>query len=377
MPGGRSNKTLKVLDRYIGTALLAPMALGRKQAVPPTPVRRIGLMKTAAIGDTLLLAGLVDDVVRTFPDALVTLITGADNRAAAQLLPGRVDEHIVVQPRAPLSALKAVRRARLDIIVDFGSWPRFDALLAAASGARFRLGFRTPGQPRHFGFDRTVDHAAVHERQNYARLLAELGVRSQAPARITVPGVLSAERFPPEPYLVLHPWAGGQLHGAREWPVGRWLAVADWVHSNGWTSVLSGAPSEAESSARLAAQLRANGAVVIDAAGKYSLAELADVLAASKAVVSVNTGVAHLAGLLGARTVSLQGPTSPTRWGPLGPRVRLVNSELPGCGYLNLGFEYAGQRLDCMDGISPQSVIAAVETLLADSPEPLPEPSVP
>jgi heptosyltransferase I len=377
MPTGRSNKTLKVLDRYIGTALLAPLALGRKETVIPTAVGRIGLMKTAAIGDTLLLAGLIEDVRRTFPAASVILITGEDNRAAANLLPGRIDEHIVVRPKAPFSAIRVVRQARLDVIVDFGSWPRFDALLAAASGARFRLGFRTAGQSRHYGFDRTVDHAQVHERQNYVRLLAELGVRGEAPACILAPRVLRPDQFPPNPYVVLHPWAGGHLHEAREWAADRWLEVADWAQSRGWTTVLSGAPGEAGASATLAAHLRANGAVVADAAGKYSLAELADVLAASQAVVSVNTGVAHLAGMVGARTVSLQGPTSSTRWGPLGPRVRLVNSELPGCGYLNLGFEYAGQRLDCMDGITAQSVIAAAESLLADAADRSPEARAP
>ena len=43
-------------------------------------------------------------------------------------------------------------------------------------------------------------------------------------------------------------------------------------------------------------------------AGEFSLVELADVIAASRLVVSVNTGVMHLASLLGAATVSLEGP---------------------------------------------------------------------
>jgi len=64
----------------------------------------------------------------------------------------------------------------------------------------------------------------------------------------------------------------------------------------------------------------------VDAAGSLSLLELADVLAAADAVVSVNTGVMHLAAEVGARTVSLEGPTSAARWAPVGPRVRSVES---------------------------------------------------
>jgi hypothetical protein len=37
-----------------------------------------------------------------------------------------------------------------------------------------------------------------------------------------------------------------------------------------------------------------------------------------------------------------------------------VCSDLPGCGYLNLGFEYEGQRADCMLGVDVQRVVAAV-----------------
>ena len=83
-------------------------------------------------------------------------------------------------------------------------------------------------------------------------------------------------------------------------------------------------------------------------------------LARARAVVSVNTGVMHLAAAAGAPTIALNGPTSATRWGPVGANVVSVDSELPGCGYLNLGFEYDGQRTDCMLGISVDRVAAAV-----------------
>ena len=76
--------------------------------------------------------------------------------------------------------------------------------------------------------------------------------------------------------------------------------------------------------------------------------------------MSVNTGVMHLAAAVGAPTIALNGPTSATRWGPIGANVVCVDSELPGCGYLNLGFEYDGHRTDCMRGISVDRVATAV-----------------
>src|SRR5439155_24747055 len=97
----------------------------------------------------------------------------------------------------------------------------------------------------------------------------------------------------------------------------------------------------------------------------FTLAEWADVFAAADAVVSVNTGLMHLAAIVGARTVSLEGPTPLGRWGPIGPRTRSVVTTYDGCGYLDLGFEYAGHRLDCMLGISVDAVHTAVREVLA------------
>jgi ADP-heptose:LPS heptosyltransferase len=108
----------------------------------------------------------------------------------------------------------------------------------------------------------------------------------------------------------------------------------------------------------------AESADAIDASGRYSLRQLAEVLHDSVGVISVNTGIAHFAAAVGARTLTLEGPTSALRWGPLGTRVTSVESSHPGCGYLNLGWEYAGRRQDCMNGISVDDVEAAFEALI-------------
>ena len=103
------------------------------------------------------------------------------------------------------------------------------------------------------------------------------------------------------------------------------------------------------------------GGTVVDATGAFRLDELLDVLAGADCVVSVNTGVMHMAAAVGAPTVGLNGPTSELRWGPLGRNAVSVNSELPGCGYLDLGWEYRGRREDCMQGIPVEAVLTAVE----------------
>ena len=51
---------------------------------------------------------------------------------------------------------------------------------------------------------------------------------------------------------------------------------------------------------------------------------VAGVLAQAQLFVGQDSGITHMAGLMGLRTVALFGPTDPARWAPRGPRVTVV-----------------------------------------------------
>jgi hypothetical protein len=57
------------------------------------------------------------------------------------------------------------------------------------------------------------------------------------------------------------------------------------------------------------------------------LGEVAARLAGCAAYLGNDSGVSHLAGLCGARTVAMFGPSDPTIWRPLGPRVTVLPFE--------------------------------------------------
>jgi heptosyltransferase III len=57
---------------------------------------------------------------------------------------------------------------------------------------------------------------------------------------------------------------------------------------------------------------------------EVSLSELAQHLAGCRAYVGNDSGVSHLAGLCGAHTYTLFGPTDPAVWRPIGPNVHVV-----------------------------------------------------
>src|SRR5205085_7589635 len=111
------------------------------------------------------------------PDATVVLIAGSDNAEVARLVEGV--EVATVPIGEPLETVRRLRRLELDVLLDFGQWTRVEALCSFFSGARYTIGFDTPGQRRHYCYDSTVRHSAdVHELENYRRLARRLGVES-------------------------------------------------------------------------------------------------------------------------------------------------------------------------------------------------------
>jgi len=362
MVAARGNHVLRSLDRTLGPAALRLLGLLPKRSLV-SAVRRVGFLRTAAIGDTLLLAGVLSDTA-TQLDAEVVLITGGNNAEAGALLANGRVRHVVIPERNFLQAARMIRRLRLDVLVDTGAWPRIDALLTAVSGARFRVGFSTPGQHRHYAYDRTVGHEWVHEADNFRSLVRAIGVNSLTEPALggtTLPDI----SVPLPAFFTFHPWSGGFQGHHKEWPARSWIELGRRLAGMyGAGVVITGTAGQQRSAKGLVDGLRQAGVEAASLAGQVTLSEVAALLRRSIGVVSVNTGIMHLSAELGVATVSLEGPTPPERWGPRGPRVRSVRSSFPGCGFLNLGFEYDGHREDCMEGITVDAVESAIRELI-------------
>jgi heptosyltransferase-3 len=365
LPRERGNPALRLVDRYAGIPLVAIGGLLRRRRPPPAEVRRIGVLNSTNIGDTVLLSPVLEDVAAAFPGAEVVLFAGPSNLAVARLIDGV--QPVPLRLSSPVEALRTIRAQRLDVAVDFDQWPRVEPVLCLLSGARWTAGFRSPGQHRHHAFDAHVEHSdELHELDNYRSLARLLGVESRAQPRVRPPGTVPAEELPSSPYAVFHLWPTGVRSELKEWPWERWRELARELDARGLTIVLTGSPDDAARTREFVASAGELGPRLVDAAGKYDLAQVVDLLCGSRCVVSVNTGVMHLAAAAGAPTIGLNGPTSERRWGPVGRRAVSVNSTSDGCGYLHFGWEYRGRREDCMLGIPVGRVLDAALELIGD-----------
>ncbi|WP_344632315.1 glycosyltransferase family 9 protein [Streptomyces glaucosporus] len=161
------------------------------------------------------------------------------------------------------------------------------------------LAFAAPDGPEWY--------AEEHERDRWCRFLAEYGVPADPrDLRLPRPGAVS----PAPGAVVLHPGAGSP---ARCWPVERYAAVAAGLRRSGRRVVVTGGPHEREPAARLAKLADLPGTDVLCGP---PLEELAALVADASAVVSGDTGIAHLAVALGTPSVTLFGPVPPRLWGP-------------------------------------------------------------
>jgi heptosyltransferase I len=293
---------------------------------------------------------------------------GPQNAAAAQLIPG-VDDLIKIDLLKPLESIRRMRDQHLDLLLDFSSWQRLTAFYSMMSGARFTVGFRTAGQHRHRGYDHVADHTRDrHEVENFRALLRSVDINDECqpyivPPPVTTPDLLNRDKE----IIVFHLWPSGVRSYTREWPEDRWIALAQRLAAQSDDQplfVVTGSPTDQIRSGPFAQKLRAAGLEADIFVGQDGFASLCRILLGAKLVVSVNTGVMHLAAILGAPTISLNGPNSNRRWGPVGPRVVGIESPGEGCGYLHLGFESCSGTADCMERITVDMVVAAVETLV-------------
>ncbi len=223
---------------------------------------------------------------------------------------------------APDGALEAMRREPADAAIlcppSFSS-----AWFAWRARCRRRIGFR--GDARDLLLTDAVDRGArgdEHLGREYLSLGARLGAGEGVWRALPVPEDAreAARRHAGAvPFAVLAP---GAIYGpAKRWPAERFAETARRLAGTGLAVLVCGTAADREACDAVVA---AAGAGARSFAGATTLAEQAALCALAEVVVCNDSGLAHLAGAVGARTVTVFGSTSSAWTAPIGDRVRVV-----------------------------------------------------
>jgi ADP-heptose:LPS heptosyltransferase len=236
------------------------------------------VLRPGALGDTLLAVPALRALRRAY--GTVTL---AAHGAAARLLAslGEVDRGLAFDD-ASLAWL----------FQDTQPPERFVAWMSGASPGLRHAALVAPGRPPGMN-----QHCARYLLQTLAPLGIDL-TWDATPFRVTPV---------PSDEILVHPGSGS---AAKNWPPECFAAVIGALD----------APVRLVVGEADAAVERQFGGTV-PRLERPALSELAARLAGCRAYLGNDSGVSHLAGLCGARSVVLFGPTDPSVWQPLGPSV--------------------------------------------------------
>lgn len=123
--------------------------------------------------------------------------------------------------------------------------------------------------------------------------------------------------------IAIHPGSGSPQ---KNWPLSSFATLAERIRKNhlGFPLWIAG-----EADTAIAGSLEAGLAGATPVFKGMSLLETASVLKLCQGYVGNDSGITHLAALMGIPTLALFGPTDPAVWGPRGRRVFILRSQLP------------------------------------------------
>ncbi len=297
--------------------------------------------------------------------------------AASGILKGNpLIDNVITAQRGWLKNLKSnldvsrrLKAERYDMVMDFQGLLK-SAAWVFMSGAKRKVGFSNARElsglflndkapafdPDKHAVERYLDLAAFAGGE--AGALGFTLAEDAAAKRRVLEKLSKAGLKPGAGFFVMVPsarWATKLWRVERFAELGRRAA-----EFSGLYVVMAGSASDRKICDQITARI---GKMAVNMAGETDLKELAEVMRASRFVVTVDSGPMHVAAAVGADVVALFGPTAPWRTGPWGKGAVVVRkgSDCSPC------FKKSCADLKCMDGITVEDAFEAVKTVLEGS----------
>lgn len=185
-------------------------------------------------------------------------------------------------------------------------------------------------------FDLSV---SLDRKQEAHALLHEQGLRIGAPLVLLCPGSINSR--------------------AKRWPAERYAALGDRLIQSGANVVLIGSPGEKEVSQEVCKHAQRQPIVLT---GKTTVAEATALISIADALITNDTGPAHIGAALHTPTLVIFGPTNPLTTFPMSPNAEIVRRP-PDCAPCMLRNCPIDHR--CMTAITPDEIFERASALMA------------
>ncbi len=322
--------------------------------------KRILIIRTGGLGDTLLLWPAVVAIRRRFPDAQIEVMGYRERCAllkAAVGANGALDiegsgYHHLLDIRGTLPPEVCARFGAYDVVVAFAA--PGDFVLAENLSA---CGTREVHAFLPFPSSGESIHVATHCRR--CVLEADLGLDGpdllipvSDTERATGNEILTRTGVPKNRLALIAPGSGS---AQKNWPAVRFAALYKALRVEGYEPVLLEGPADGEAVRNVAHCLTDDTVSVLS---DLMPLELKCVLAHTHLYIGNDAGPTHLAALLGVPTVAIFGPSDPVLWQPLGSTAALVSGAVS-CAPCTHEVMHRCDDGSCLENVSLNQVLAA------------------
>lgn len=327
--------------------------------------KHIAISRADSIGDVLLTLPVTAWLKEQFPSCRITFFCRSYTAPIVKYY-GAVDDIVKTDDLFTLPKKEqadALENLGIDAVVHV--FPKKElaklfkkALVPVRIGTSHRLFHLNTCNVR---LDFTRKKSPLHEAQLNFELLRPFGL-TEIPSLEEINGYTSEfgiekqelpkefEALLAEKYIILHPKSQGS---AREWPIEKYISLAEKLIVNGYEVVFTGTEAEG----KLFRKKLPHHDKCHDSTGKLSIDQLIWLIKNASELVACSTGPLHIAGFLDIKAVGLFSPRIPIhpgRWKPLGAHSTTLVSdpECPKCK--------AKKDCDCISDISVETVLQEI-----------------
>ncbi len=321
---------------------------------------KILIIKPSALGDIVQALPVLTGLRRRWPAARIDWLV---NDSLREILDGHPAlNQTIVYPRqrwkSPARLPEIWRWARdlraehYDITLDLQGLLR-SGLMTWATGSRRRIGLYSAREGASFAYNETVFDTAISAAERYLTCLEYLDIPArpldfQLKPQVPLPEPLADFG----PYIVLHPYSRWRT---KLWPWRYYQELVDSMPEHRFVVLGEGPWFPLDAPERL-----------VDLRGQLSLSSLVTVLDRAQAVLSTDSGPAHMAGALGRPTLVLFGATDWRKTKPLGVHV-YVHTRALFCSPCLRRTCWRDTPVECMTLLEPPKICELLLQIMSKS----------
>lgn len=344
-------------------------------------MKRVLIVKMSSMGDVIHTLPALTDVHQRYPDIEFDWVVepgfaeiplwhkAVKNVIKAPLRRFRQSPWQTYQAKEWHQLVKQLGYTHYDKVIDAQGLVKSALISLFTKGERCGFDNKSAKEPiaslsyHHRHFVAKDQHAVVRVRQLFAKCF-DYDVPTTPPDYGINPEKLATLSYGDNTLIFLH----GTTWPTKHWPEQYWCELASMACNAGYTILLPwGNEREHERAKAIKQFCDKQGLTQCIVLPKLSLAQITSLIAKSKAVVAVDTGLGHVSAAMATPTISLYGPTSPALTGAYGPHQHHLTVDAS-CSPCFSKTCLRGKQFEimppCFESISPLKVWQALEKAL-------------